>query len=404
VVVPGSYGHVDARPVAPFRAFVAIPRGMVDAASVIFLVFLVGGAFAVVDETGAFRSGSEWLARRVGRRPVLVVPVVSLAAATGGALIGMWEEFIALTPVMLIVARRVGFDAITAVAMSIGAAGIGSTFSPLNPFSVGIAQKLAGLPLLSAAGYRLVVMAPMLALWIWWTMRHATRCRTDVDAEAAPDEGAMPARHAFTLGSIVVAFGVYVVGTLRFGWGFEELSALFLLMGIAAGLLGGLRVGGTSAAFARGFKAIAYGAVLIGVARAIFVVMSDGRIVDTIIDAMVTPLSGLSATVYAVGMMVVQSVITLAVPSSSGRAVLTMPILVPLSELLGVSRQIAVLAYQFGPGIVGQIVPTDGALMAVLALAGVSYTQWLRFALPICAALFALSGVALIVAVVVGVQ
>jgi uncharacterized ion transporter superfamily protein YfcC len=147
---------------------------------------------------------------------------------------------------------------------------------------------------------------------------------------------------------------------------------------------------------------MAFAAMLIGVARAIFVVLDQGRVVDTIIHSMVTPLAQLPTSLFAVGMSVVQTVITFPVPSSSGRAVLTLPILVPLSDLL--SRQVTVLAYQYGPGIAGQFMPTDGALMAILALAGVSYERWLRFCAPLCGALFVMSLVAIVIAAMIGLK
>ena len=178
VVVPGSYHSVPARPVGPFQALVAIPRGLVNGASLIFLVFIAGGAFAVVDRTGALRAGVDWLVDRLKDRERLVVPISCTVFALGGAVEGMWEEIIALVPALLVLTRRVGFDAVTAVAMSLGAAGIGAGFSPLNPFGVGIAQKLAELPLMSGWGFRLTVLVPALAIWTWGTLRHALRTRT----------------------------------------------------------------------------------------------------------------------------------------------------------------------------------------------------------------------------------
>ena len=403
-VVPGSYHTVEPSPVGPFTALVAIPRGMTDAGSVIFLVFLVGGAFSVVDATGAFRQGVFWIVRRLRSRTVLVIPITCIAFAVGGAVEGMWEEIVALVPVLLMLTRMLGFDAVTAVAMSLGAAGVGSTFSPLNPFSVGIAQRVAQVPLLSGFGFRMAVLLPALAIWIWGTMRHAARTRTEPVHEPIDAGESLDVRRGTILLMIVATLAFYVFGVLRFDWGFDEMSALFFVMGIVAGLLGGLGVGRTAEAFVDGFRSMAYAAALIGVARAIFVVLDDGRIVDTIIHSMVTPLIGLPATAFALGMTVVQTIITIPVPSSSGRAVLTMPILAPASDLLGVSRQVTVLAYQYGAGVLGQIVPTDGALMAILALAGVRFEAWLRFAVPICVVLFALGLLAVAAAVALGVQ
>jgi len=175
------------------------------------------------------------------------------------------------------------------------------------------------------------------------------------------------------------------------------MAAVFLALGILAGVIGGLSVAGTFHALTEGFAAMSMAAILIGVARGVFVVLDEGKIVDTIIDALVTPLAQLPLTLYATGISVVQTVLALPVPSSSGRVTLTMPILVPLSDLLGLSRQVTVTATQFGPGVLNQFLPTDGTLMAVLAIAGVRFEQWLKFCLPICGILFvyALAAVAL---------
>ena len=402
VVVPGSFHTVPPQPVGFFETFVAVPQGMIEAGSVIFLVFLVGGAFNVVDRTGAFAYGIGWLAGRFRQRPHLIIPLVSTAFATAGALEGMWEEIIALVPVLLFLGRRIGFDPLTAISMSLGAAGIGSTFGPVNPFSVGIAQRVAELPLLSGLWFRLVVMLLALAIWVWGTMRYAARARVPPDEGDADAVVSSSPRHTIALSAVAACFAIYVYGAVRLDWGFNELSALFLAMGIVVGLIGGLRVRGTTDAFVEGFRSMAYAAMIIGVARAIFVVLDHGRIVDTLINAMVGPLVDLPKSLFAVGMAVVQTIIALPVPSSSGRAVLTLPILVPLSDLLGVSRQVAVLAYQYGPGLVGQVSPTDGALMAVLALAGIRYDAWLKFALPLCVLLFALSLAAILIAVGIG--
>ncbi|HSM61066.1 MAG TPA: hypothetical protein VK849_09725, partial [Longimicrobiales bacterium] len=173
VVVAGTYRAVDPAPVGLFRAVVALPRGMAEAADVIFLVFLIGGAFTVVDETGALRRGVSWLVRRLQGRDLLVIPVVSLAFATGGVVENMQEEIIALVPVLLILTTRLGFTPLVAVAMSAGPAFVGSAFSPINPFQVTIAQRLAELPLVSGWPFRVVFLLLALVLWIGLTMRHA---------------------------------------------------------------------------------------------------------------------------------------------------------------------------------------------------------------------------------------
>jgi uncharacterized ion transporter superfamily protein YfcC len=404
VVVAGTYHRVEPRPVGPFEALVAIPKGLADAASVVFFVFLVGGAFTVVDETGALRQGVTWLVRRLANREALVIPIVSLTFALGGALENMSEEIIALVPVLLLVTRRLGFDALTAVAISIGAAAVGAAFSPINPFQVQIAQKLAGLPLLSGAGFRMAIMAVALAGWISGTWRHARRTRVARDeADTGPaDETRLDLRRGVVLALVLVAFAVFVFGVMRLGWDFDQMAALFFAMGLLSGMIGGLGLGGTARGFVAGFTSMAYAAMLIGFARAIFVVLNQGRIIDTLVNALVTPLENLPIALSALGMMVVQAAVHAPVPSVSGQAVLTMPVLVPMSDLIGLSRQVVVLAFQYGAGLTELVTPTNGALMAVTAAAGVKYGDWLEFAVPLFAGLLGLGAVAIVVAIALG--
>jgi len=241
VVVPGSYRHVAATPVGPLAMLVDIPRGMADAAGVIFLIFLAGGAFTVLDQTGALRHGVDWLLARAHGREVLVIPVVSLLFATMGALENMGEEIVPLVPVLLVLMRRLGYPVLTAVAASIGAAIVGAAFSPINPFQVGIAQKLAQLPLLSGGGYRLALLVPAVALWIAGTVRHAVRHRVapDVTAADAAADATGGRRHGLVLLLLLVCFAIFGYGVVALGWDFDQMGALFFVLGVGAGLLAG---------------------------------------------------------------------------------------------------------------------------------------------------------------------
>src|SRR5438309_851487 len=404
VVVAGTYHAVAPRPVGPFQALVAIPRGMADAAAVIFFVFLIGGAFTVVDETGALRQGVDWLVRRFGHSEALVVPAASLAFALGGVLDNMKEEIIALLPVMLLLARRLGYRPVVAVAMSLGAAAVGAAFSPINPFQVGIAQQLAQLPLLSGWLFRIAFLAAALGIWIWGTLAYAARTRTTPTTAPDPTVGTLDGRRGAVLALVLLTFAALVVGVLRFGWGFNEMAALFFAMGVVAGLVGGLGVGGTADALVAGFRSMAYAALLIGFARAIFITLEEGRIVDTIVHGLFTPVAQLPVALAALGMMVVHGLVHVPVPSPSGHAVLTLPILVPLADLLGLSRQVTVLAYQYGGGLCEPFTPTNGALLAILAAAQVPYEDWVRFALPLLLTLLALGAGAIGLGVAIGLQ
>jgi uncharacterized ion transporter superfamily protein YfcC len=281
---------------------------------------------------------------------------------------------------------------------------VGAAFSPLNPFQVGIAQRLAQLPLLSGALFRTLFLALALSLWIWGTIRYAQRTRSAPAHATGERLEPLDARDVFLLLLVLATFAIYVFGIVRLEWGFNEMSALFFAMGLLAGLVGRLGVQGTVEAYIEGFRAMAFAGLLIGFARAIFVVLADGHVIDTIVYGLVTPLQGLPVALAAFGMMGAHVLIHFPVPSVSGQAVLTMPVLIPMSDLLGLSRQVTVLAYQYGAGLTDLVTPTNGALMAVLIAAGVRYDRWLRVVLPLAGLLLALGAVGVAVVILVGLR
>lgn len=402
VVVAGTYERAEAAPVGFFEAVVALPVGMAQAADVIFLVFLIGGAFTVVDESGTLRRAIASLVRALRGQDLLIIPIVSLFFAVGGITQNMQEEIVALVPVLLILAARVGFTPLVAVAMSAGAAFVGSAFSPINPFQVLIAQGVAELPQGSGWAFRSLFLVAALALWVGLTMRHAARTRGAPEVLGDTPTDTLRRRDWVVLGLVAGTFALVVRGLVVSHWGFDQLSAAFFVMGMVVGLVARMGFAGTARAYAKGFREMAYAALLIGFARAIFVVLDEGRIVDTIVYALFVPLEGLPPLASALGMVVAQALVHVPVPSVSSQAVLTMPLLVPLSDLLEISRQVTVLAYQYGGGLCDILTPTNGALMAILAAAGVRYDEWLRFAGPLYLGLVGLGMVAIATAVATG--
>ena len=396
VVVAGTYHQVDPAPVGPFRAVVAVPRGFVEAADVIGVVLFVGAAWIVIDRVGTLGRVIGALVSTFGSSGLLAVPIVALFFATMGALENMQEEIIPLVPALLVLGAGIGVDAVAVVAMSVGAAAIGSAFGPTNPFQAAIAMKLAQLPPMSAAPLRWTMFALALTLWVGWTLWWAVRSRRDSGSglpraesrgiRAPQVQGSVDApgpatRTDFLILAIAIApIAAYVYGSVKLDWGFNELSGGFLIAGWIAGLLGGLSIAGVTAAYLEGLQAMLPAAMLIGVARSLSLVLTDGRVTDTILNALAAPLSHAPANVASLLMVPFHGIVHVAVPSVSGQAVLTMPIMVPLSDLLGISRQVAVLAYQTGAGLTELLTPTNGALMAVLLAAGVPYGRWIRFA------------------------
>jgi uncharacterized ion transporter superfamily protein YfcC len=405
VVVAGTYHRVEPAPVGPFAAVVAIPRGFVEAADVIGVVLFVGAAWVVVDRIGTLGRLIAALVAAFGSRGLIAIPVVSLFFASMGALENMQEEIIPLVPALLLLGRGLGVDAVVVVAMSTGAAAIGSAFGPTNPFQAGIAMKLAQLPPMSAAPLRWTTFAVAFVLWVAWTMWYAARRRHGDPGSGIRDPKTSsqlenPRAEDFLILAIAVApIAAYVYGSVALGWGFNELSGGFLIAGVVAGLLGGLGVAGTTAAYLEGMQAMLPAAMLIGVARSLSLVLTDGRVTDTILNGLATPLSRAPAAFASLLMIPFHSIVHVAVPSVSGQAVLTMPILVPLSDLLGISRQVTVLAYQTGAGLTELLTPTNGGLMAVLLAAGVPFGRWITFA-AVGVVLAVIVGVAAIVVVV----
>ncbi len=403
VVVSGSYHAVDPAPVGFFDAIVAIPRGMIEAADVIFLVFLIGGAFTVVDETKALKRGVTWLTNKLAGKEILIIILISIAFAIGGALENMQEEIIPLIPVLIILTNSLGFKPIVAVSMSAGSAFIGAAFSPMNPFQVGIAQKLADLPLLSGSSFRMIFLLIALGIWIFWTIRYAYKNRIEpISDQKIKVENKDVFRSNLILFIVVLTFAIIGYGILEVGWGFNQMSAAFFIMGLVAGIVGKLGLTGTAEAYIKGFKEMAFAGLLIGFARAIYVVLDDGLIIDSIVYGIFIPISELPVQLSAVGMVIGHIFIHIPVPSVSGQAVLTMPLLVPLSDLIGLSRQVTVLAYQFGAGLTDLITPTNGALIAILAAAGLKYDEWFRYAFTKFLMLIGLGIIAILVAISIG--
>jgi len=392
VVVAGTYHSMPAAPIGLFAAATAIPRGFVAAADVIGVVLFVCGAWVLVDRLGTSAAVVDALVGRFTNRGLWVIPIVSVFFVAMGALENMEEEIIPLVPALMLLGAGIGVDGVTVVAMSLGAAAVGSAFGPTNPFQAGIALKLAQLPPFGQGPLRLAMLVTGTILWVAATMRHAARTRKapvhhphmtvlGVDGGKRSRESTFDRRHALILAIVLAPMAAYVYGALRHGWGFNELSAGFLIAGLLVGSIGGLGLATTVGVYLEGMQAMLPAAMMIGVARSISIVLEDGRVVDTILFALVSPLAHFSAVGAALLMIPFHALIHVAVPSVSGQAVLTMPIFVPVADVLGFSREVPVLAYQTGAGLTELATPTNGALMAVLLAAGVPYHRWMRFAL-----------------------
>jgi uncharacterized ion transporter superfamily protein YfcC len=415
-VVPGSYEATpEVEPPGPLAVFTAVPRGMEAAAEIIFFVFIIGGAFAVLRGTGAIDAMLGAALRRLGHRPLLLVLGGVILFVAGSATIGMAEEYLPFVPVLVVLALALGYDAVVGVAIVTIGYAVGYGIAMINPFTVLIAQDVAGLPPASGMWFRLALALVFVPLGVHHVWRYATGVKQDPSrslvADIAPPPMERPheappltATHKVVLATVVAALALLVWGLTRRGWYLVEMSALFLALTIAIAALARIGPDRTAKFFGEGAAELTVTALLIGFARAIQIVLDDGGVIDTIVHGLSVPLQTLGPELAAVGMFFVQSLTNLFIPSGSGQAYVTMPIMAPLADVIGLPRQIAVLAFQFGDGFTNILVPTNPVIIGILAIAGVPYERWLRFVMPFMLKVWLAGSVALVVAVWIGVS
>jgi uncharacterized ion transporter superfamily protein YfcC len=414
LVVAGTYHRVEAETLSPWDALTAVPRGFAAAGEIIFFVFIIGGAVAVFRATGAADAGIAALLRRLGHVPGLLLLGGMLVFAVGSSTIGMAEEYLPFVPLLLTLCIGMGYDAVVAVAVVALGFGLGYAVATINPFTVLIAQDIAGLEPASGMGYRLIVAPVLLAIGFHHVWRYATRVKREpgkslvadvrigAAAPAAGEASRLTVTHAVILVITGAACALIVAGIELWGWGLPEMGGLFLGLAVVLAAIARLGADRMAQAFCTGAAELTTTALLVGFARAIIVVLEDGRVVDTIIHGIATPLAHLGAGAAAVGMFLVQAACSVFVPSGSGQAYVTMPIMAPLGDLVGVSRQVSVLAYQLGDGLTNIIAPTNAVLMGYLAIAGVPFERWLRFVVPLVLKLWLAGAAILLVAVWIG--
>ena len=414
VVDPLSYRPVEARPAGPGAVLLAFPRGLREISEIVFYIFIIGGAFGVLNRTGVVESGVRALVRRLGRDKALIVPLLTAVFAVGGGTIGIAEETLVFLPALLLLARSLGYDSLVAGGIALVGANAGFAAAFMNPFTVGVAQGIAGLPLFSGMGFRLGLWAVMTSVTVVFMARYARRVAArpelsrmhELDQAREPLAGAGAAgpftkRHALVLTMIAAALGLLVVGAVRWGWGILELSGLFFGLALAAGPAGGLSLDDTVRSFVQGAADITYAALIVGLARGTLVVLRDARVIDTITRALVVTIQGWSSWLSAVGIYVIQNLLHFIVPSGSGQAAVSMPILAPLGDLVGVTRQTNVLAYQLGNGLTNVFIPTQGYFMAALGILRIPWTTWVRWLLPLLLTWLAIGCAAVILASVI---
>ena len=402
VVVSDSFHFVDRAP-QTWQIFSALFNGFVDKADIIIFILVVGGAFWIVNNSRAIDVGVMAFLRHVNRLSRykiigklgvdnIIIAMVMLLFSLFGAIFGMSEETLAFVVVFVPLAITMGYDSIVGVCMCYVAAHVGFAGAMLNPFTIGIAQGIAGIPLFSGLEYRVVCWLILTVLGIAFVLWYAHRVKRNPERSpvyqlddywrnrtGSIEQQRLSTRQGLILVLFFLTIVALVVGVLVWGWYITEISALFLAMGILAGILDRQSADDIAKLFLAGCKDILSAALVVGLASGIIVILKDGRVIDTLLYGLTRSLAQ-TGEVTSLGVMYIfQTLLNLVMPSGSAKAALTMPIMAQFADLIHVSRQTTVLAFQFGDGFTNMLTPTSGVLIGVLGIARIPYGTWLRW-------------------------
>lgn len=406
VIVDGSYQRVPANPQGIFALLKAPTRGFIEAAQIIAFVFFVGGAFSIVSKTRAIDLGLRSLMATSMSRPgrkKLILTGITVLFSLAGATFGMSEEVLVFILITIPMAHAMGYDTKVGVFVPFVGAGAGFAGAFSNPFTIGVAQGIAELPPFSGAAYRLVVWGAYTLTTIAFLLLYLRKLEKKpremhiqhVPEATAPEQG-LPLKIKLVLAIFLATLILLIVGVAYWGWYINEISGLFFGMGIVVAMVGGLTASEAHTAFIAGAKDMLLAALVIAFSRGILIVAEDGKIIDTMLLQMSALVGGLPKYVAVYIMFLVQTGINFFIPSGSGQAALTMPIMAPLSDLLGITRQTAVLAFQLGDGLSNLIIPTSGVTMGVLSIAKIPYGTWIKWIGKLMIAFFILAFLVLI--------
>ncbi|HOV27176.1 MAG TPA: Na+/H+ antiporter NhaC family protein [Pseudobacteroides sp.] len=394
VIDPQSFHYVEDKSVNIFGMLKAIPKGISASGGIIAFIFIISGTVELIRSTGAMDAAIIYLVQKMKGKDTPLLIFVTFLFTMLGAVFGFAEETIPFIPLGISMCLALGYDRMVGFHVVRTAAWIGFAGAFLNPFSIGVAQSIAELQLFSGLGYRIVCYIVFFLIGLWFILGYAKKVKNDPTQsvlygyQGQRDESdfqlmdvkEFTTKHKLVLLTFLVCLGFLVFGAIKYGWYTTELSALFLGFGILAGFIAGYNPNQIAREFTKGMKSVTYGALIVGFARAIVIILEEGMILDTIVYSFSQPLLGLGSSIAAIGMFIVQSFLNFFIGSSSGLAAATMPIMIPLADVLNITRQTAVLAFQFGDGITNMLWP---AMIYYLVFADIPYNIWFKHVLKL---------------------
>lgn len=405
--VPGSYERLpEQHGVSPGHIFISIADGLVKAAPIIFLIIFTGGALHLLEETGAIKKVLSNISKSKRLNDFLLISIFFIVFSILGTTGIVVNSIIAFVPIGLLVAKSVGMDDKFGAALVYVAAYSGFNASIMAPMTVGLSQGLADVPLLSGLGYRMVIYISFVVAGIIFLTIYTKKCRSkgmirpDIVVDDSEEQTAkISLRHIITLSYSALCLVGFIFGAVEFGWGEKEMMAMFIILGVGVGILNSMSANSIATGFLKGCAGMVGGAFIVGMARAIAIVLSDGMILDTIVNAIISMMDGLPKTLSTLSMFGSAAVMHFFISSGSGEAAVLVPIFTPMGDLLEITRQTTVQTVLLGEGVVNCINPTSGILMAVLATSKIPYTTWVKFIWPLVLAWVVISILALVYAV-----
>ena len=392
-IIAGTFQITESNPATLWDFFNSFGAGMSKGASTIFLSLIIGGAFGVLIDTGTIHAMLHAVVRMTKGNYVTILACISILMSLFGALgVGLNVQ-LAFAPIMVLLCTQLGLDGILVGATCYMAANIGFTASPINPLTVVLGQNIAEITPMSGILERAVCWVLFTGFMVWYIIHYANKIKKDpsksfsgiyesIGEEDVSIENELKPMHIVNMLLLIATFAFYCYGSFTQNWQLGQLMTCMMILGIGAGIVGGMTPNQIASSFAAGAKTMTYTALMVGFASGINVIMSDANIIHSVIYYMCIPLAKLSSTVAAVGMFIVNFIFNFFVSSGSGQCYIVMPIMAPMADLLGVSRQVAVSAYQFGDGLCHFLLPHAGLMVGTLGIAKVSFSKWLKFIVP----------------------
>ncbi len=413
-VVPNSYKTISATPVGFLDMFKAIPLGFKAAVEIIFIVLAGGIMFGFMEKSKAVENAVGTLVKKLGlKNKHLIIVIMTFIYGLLGVAVG-YENNIAMVPIAAVLSLALGGDLILAAGISVGAMTIGFGLSPINPYTVGTGHKIAELPMFSGAVLRSILCLTALSIMAYYNVRYFKRIMlqpqkslghglntTELTLSRPIQEYQLTGNNRMVLAIFIAGLLAVLYGVFNLNWYINELSAVFLIIAFLSGLVSRMSATAMSETVLKAVSIAAPGAFMVGFATSIKVLMEMGNIGDTISHQLSTVLQGLPLYASAICMTISQTVINFFIPSGSGQALATLPVMLPLGESLGLTRQITILAFQIGDGLSNLVNPTLGGLIAMLSMCRVPIDRWIRFIFPVLISLLGIAFLALIVAVTI---